>query len=94
MRTFVVLFVLGGIAHAADTPNILWVTSEDNGPHLGAYGDTLADTPNLDELAARGEVYTKAWLNAPVCAPARKTIISGLYPSSTGSQHIWVFFHP
>ena len=28
-----------------DRPNILWLTSEDNGPHLGCYGDTYADTP-------------------------------------------------
>ena len=38
----------------ADLPNILWITSEDNGPHLGCYGDTYAHTPNLDALAAKG----------------------------------------
>ena len=37
----------------ADRPNILWITCEDIGPHLGAYGDTYADTPNLDALAER-----------------------------------------
>jgi len=63
-----------------ERPNILWITSEDNGPHLGAYGDAFADTPNLDELASRGVIYAHAWSNAPVCAPARTTIISGLYP--------------
>ena len=30
-------------------PNILWITSEDNGPHLGAFGDTYATTPILDK---------------------------------------------
>lgn len=35
-----------------DKPNILWVTSEDNGPALGCYGDTFADTPNIDSIAA------------------------------------------
>lgn len=74
---------------AADVqPNILWVTSEDNGPHLGAYGDSFADTPNLDRLAQRGLTYLNAWSTAPVCAPARTTIISGLYPTSTGSEHM------
>lgn len=69
-------------------PNVLWITSEDNGPHLGCYGDRLADTPNLDRLAARGMIYLNAWSTAPVCAPARTTIISGVYPPSTGSQHM------
>jgi arylsulfatase A-like enzyme len=69
-------------------PNILWITSEDNGPQMGCYGDPLARTPHLDQLAARGMLYRHAWSNAPVCAPARTTIISGLYPTSTGSEHM------
>lgn len=73
---------------AADRPNILWVTSEDNGPQLGCYGDDFATTPNIDKLAARGMRYLHAWSSAPVCAPARTTIISGVYPPSTGSEHM------
>ncbi len=76
------------LVQAADRPNILWITSEDNGPQMGCYGDKFADTPNLDRLAARGVIYTNAWSNAPVCAPARTTIISGIYPPSTGSEHM------
>src|SRR5690606_10060519 len=48
-------------------------------------------TPNLDRLATRGCLYTNVWSNAPVCAPARTTIISGLYPTSTGSEHMRSF---
>ncbi len=73
---------------AQSRPNILWITSEDNGPHLGCYSDKYAGTPNLDRLAARGMIYLSAWSNAPVCAPARTAIISGLYPPSTGSEHM------
>ena len=69
-------------------PNILWITTEDIGQQLGAYGDPYAVTPNLDRLAARGFKYRNAWSNAPVCAPARTTIISGMYPPSTGSEHM------
>jgi arylsulfatase A-like enzyme len=86
---------LAGHALAADKttqpasrPNILWITSEDNGPHLGCYGDAFADTPNLDGLAQRGLTYRFCWSNAPVCAPARTAIISGLYPPSTGAEHM------
>lgn len=69
-------------------PNILWITSEDHGPHLGCYGDPLATTPHVDALAARGLRYTRAWSNAPVCAPARTTLISGMFATSTGSEHM------
>lgn len=69
-------------------PNILWITCEDMGPHLGCYGDRYANTPNLDQLAAKGTIYTRVWSTAPVCAPARTAIISGMYPSTTGSEHM------
>ena len=76
------------VAADAPRPNILWITSEDHGPHLGCYGDEYATTPNLDALARRGMLYRHAWSNAPVCAPARTTIISGMYPTATGSLHM------
>lgn len=69
-------------------PNILWLTSEDNGPHLGCYGDDYADTPHIDSIAKKGMIYLNAWSTAPVCAPARTTLITGVYPPSTGSQHM------
>jgi uncharacterized sulfatase len=75
-------------APAGPRPNILWISSEDHGPHLGCYGDTYATTPNVDRLAARGMIYLHAWSCAPVCAPARTTIISGIYPPSTGAEQM------
>jgi uncharacterized sulfatase len=84
---FLLLFATT-LVSAADRPNFLWITSEDNGPHLGCYGDPNAVTPNLDGLAAKGMRFTRAWSNAPVCAPARTTVISGIYPPATGSEHM------
>jgi len=81
-------------AHAEpERPNILWITCEDASPTFGMYGDRYATTPNLDRLAARGLTYRCAWSNAPVCAPARTTIITGLYPVSTGSEHMRSITH-
>src|SRR6266480_1091911 len=68
-------FVVRSAAGSPRQPNILWISSEDHGPHMGCYGDRFATTPNVDRLAARGIVYTHCWSNAPVCAPARTTII-------------------
>ncbi len=75
-------------AFSAAGPNILWLTSEDHSPTMGCYGDKFATTPNVDALAARGLRYRFAWSCAPVCAPARTTLISGLYPPSTGAEHM------
>ncbi|MBK7926692.1 MAG: sulfatase-like hydrolase/transferase [Bryobacterales bacterium] len=75
-------------ATAGPKPNILWITCEDMGPHLHGCGDDYSVTPNLDGLMKRGLYYKNAWSNAPVCAPARTTIISGIYPTSNGSEHM------
>jgi len=69
-------------------PNILWITCEDVSPRLGCYGDELAITPNLDKLAGEGERYTKAFAIAPVCAPSRSCLVTGVYATSLGTQHL------
>jgi uncharacterized sulfatase len=88
LKPLAVLFVASSIDCTADKPNILWLTSEDHGPHMGCYGDANARTPNVDALAAKGMIFTRVWSTAPVCAPARTAIISGLYPSSSGGLHM------
>lgn len=85
MKRFLLSFLLMvGLARAVDRPNILWITSEDNSPYLGCYGDKLAVTPNLDRLAEQGLRYRHAYSNAPVCSAARSTLITGMYASSLG----------
>lgn len=84
----VLVSLLAAASRAAEQPNILWLTSEDHGPHLGCYGDANARTPNVDALAAKGMLSTRVWSCAPVCAPARTAIITGMYPSSLGALHM------
>ncbi len=83
---FLTLAQQSGQSSANDLPNILWLTSEDNSPMLGCYGDEMATTPNLDNLAKEGFLYTHAYANAPVCAPSRNTIITGVYACSAGND--------
>lgn len=75
-------------AEYAGRPNILFLVSEDNDPLLGCYGDPFAKTPRLDRLASEGVLYLNALANAPVCAPSRSTLITGVYASSLGTQHM------
>src|SRR5690242_12566260 len=74
----------GAAPAGAQRPNILWLTCEDIGPNLGCFGDAYAITPNLDKLAAKGAIYTNAWATAPVCAPTRTSIISGMFAPALG----------
>ncbi|TVR73854.1 MAG: DUF229 domain-containing protein [Marinilabiliales bacterium] len=69
-------------------PNILWITHEDLSPIYGCYGDDYARTPNIDHLAESGYRFTNAFSNAPISAPARSTLITGMYATSLGTQHL------
>jgi len=72
-----------------ERPNILWLTSEDNSPdYLGCYGNKNTTTPNLDRLSVQGVTFDNAFSNATVCAPSRFTIITGMYASACGTQHM------
>lgn len=82
------VFTEGKAQPSVDRPNILWIVSEDNSPFLGAYGDEFATTPNLDQLATEGVLYENAFATAPVCAPSRSTLITGVYPTAMGTQHM------
>ncbi|MBC2663510.1 sulfatase-like hydrolase/transferase [Novosphingobium flavum] len=70
-------------------PNILWLVSEDNNPYVGAYGDRLAHTPHIDALAKKGVLFRNAYSNAPVCAPSRFAMLTGINPESCSpAQHM------
>jgi arylsulfatase len=81
---FVLLFT--GAVHAAERPNILWLSMEDISTHLGTYGHEQAVTPALDSLAAGGVRFDNAYAPAPVCAVARSALITGIYSVAQGSQ--------
>jgi N-sulfoglucosamine sulfohydrolase len=69
-------------------PNIVWITCEDQMPSLGSYGDPVARTPNLDQLAKEGVRFTNVYAVAGVCAPSRSGLITGMYPTSIGTHHM------
>ena len=84
ISTFFLLFALSLLA----LPNILWLNIEDLDETLGCYGDEYAITPHLDKLAKESILYRNAFANAPICAPARNCLITGMYPTSLGGQHL------
>ena len=81
-----ILALLGAFsgAHAAERPNVLFIISDDLNNFLGCYGDERAKTPNIDSLAARGMRFNRAYCQYPLCGPSRNSMLTGLYPNSTG----------
>lgn len=79
------LAFLLGAAHA-DTPkkrNVLFLAVDDLKPALACAGDPHAKTPNLDRLAARGTVFTRAYCQQAVCSPSRSSLLTGRRPDTT-----------
>ena len=71
-----------------ESPNILWLVTEDMGPYLPSFGDSTIVTPNLSRLAHEGIVYPNLYSTSGVCAPSRAAIATGMYPSSIGANHM------
>lgn len=69
-------------------PNIVWITCEDMSYHVGAFGDKVVQTPNLDKLAGEGVKYTQVYSTAGVCAPSRCAIATGMYQTAAGGHNM------
>ena len=76
------------LAQSKEQPNILLLVAEDLSNRLGAYGDQVAKTPNIDRLAQSGQIFTNVFTTAGVCAPSRAALITGQHQISMGAQHM------
>ena len=72
------VFSLG--CQAAQLPNVVLIYVDDLGwRDLGVMGSQYYETPHIDALAREGMRFTNAYSNAPNCAPARASLLSGQY---------------
>jgi arylsulfatase A-like enzyme len=68
-------------------PNIVWIIVDDMSANLSCYGETVIETPHLDQLASSGIKFTQAFVTAPVCSTNRSAFITGMYQTAIGSHH-------
>ncbi len=73
-----------------ERPNFLLIVFEDMSPHIGAYGDPVAQTPVLDVFAEEAVLYERAFTTAGVCAPSRAALAMGVPQQSIGAQQMRV----
>lgn len=88
-RSMLILFrsLLSSVASGDQRPNVVWIIADDLDPELGCYDYPDVATPNLDELAASGRRYTRAFSTAPVCSASRTAFQTGRYQTTVGGHH-------
>ncbi len=85
-RTFgktcaVVLLACGGMAAAAEPPNVVFIVSDDQcWRDYGFMGHPHLRTPHLDRLARESLVFTRGYVTSSLCSPSLASVITGRYP--------------
>ena len=75
------------IAAEQERPNILWIIVEDMSCDFGYQGQGLVKTPNVDQLAKEGVVFSNAYVTSPVCSTSRSALITGMYQTTIGAHN-------
>ncbi|WP_405267289.1 sulfatase [Cellulophaga sp. Ld12] len=76
----IVILFISSCLKAQDSPNIVWIVSEDNSKHYMKLFDAHGvSTPNIEKLAQKGIQFNRAFSNAAVCSAARSSIITGVF---------------
>jgi arylsulfatase A-like enzyme len=85
------------LAQSKTRYNVLLITADDLRPVIGAYGDKIVRTPNIDKLAGRGIRFDRAYCQYPLCNPTRSSFLTGKYPTQTGvldNEYYFRALHP
>lgn len=86
-RIFVALFLIFSLLtcakQATEKPlNILFIAVDDLRPELGCYGNPIVKSPNLDQLATQGTLFTNHYVQVPTCGASRYALLTGMRPQN------------
>ena len=84
MSAIVIAVMFAVTATADERPNVLLITADDLGLQLSCYGDSIIETPNLDELASSSVRFETAYVSQASCSPSRSSMFTGLFPHANG----------
>ena len=91
-----IIFLLTGLAfsqESAPLKNVVVILTDDHTLSVtGVYGNTIIRTPSIDELAAEGVMFNRAYCNAPICSASRQSLLTGKYPHATGVNLLFTPF--
>lgn len=85
---FLTIYSCNTIEKEVTKPNVLFISIDDLRTTLGVYGDSIAVTPNIDQLASEGMTFRQTFTQVAVCAPSRASLMTGLRPDSTRVWHL------
>lgn len=94
MRYLTLLLLSCSPLLAADRPNVLFIAIDDLVPTIGVYGDTLAQTPEIDTLASQGTTFLNHHVQWSVCGPSRAALTTSLMPEETNVMGFRAIRHP
>ena len=84
----ILIFILNAcqsIDSEIQKPNILFILADDYGYHdLSVTGSKFYETPNIDQIANEGMIFTDGYAACQVCSPSRASIMSGKFPARHG----------
>ena len=92
MATLGCLFLVISLAFAVqagtqkELKNVLFFAVDDLRPELGAYGNAIVKSPNIDALASKSIVFERAYCQIAVCSPSRASLLTGRRPDT---NHVW-----
>ena len=91
MKTLKILplffFLICSLVAREERPNVLWIYLEDVSGWFSCYGETLIETPNIDQLAKEGIRFDRFYTPAGVCSATRSAIVTGMMQTSIGAHN-------
>lgn len=86
----IILFLFSLQVSAQRKPNILFVCVDDLRTELGAYGNSVIQTPNLDKLSSQGRLFKNHYVQVPTCGSSRHALLTGMRPRNVAEVNNYI----